>query len=116
MFAVGATAALMLAATTPALAQDASVDVDVSGDDNAVSTSVTTSGDSVEFNAIAQNIVGSFGDVTQTQTGTADVETGATQAFAEDDSAATADSSAVAGVDQSQGFTFVQFNSALNDF
>jgi hypothetical protein len=38
------------------------------------------------------------------------------RAYADDDSEATADSAATAGVDQSQGFTVVQFNSALNDF
>ena len=65
LFAVGATAALLMAATSPASALTLAID----------------DGDDVEYNAIAQNISGGFGDV-----------------------------------DQSQGFTFVQFNSALNDF
>ncbi len=94
-FAVAATAALMLAATSPALAQD----VDVVGDENVV----TNEGSSIEFNAIAQNISGGFGDVDQSQ-------------FGEATATATDDSAAAADVSQSQGFTFVQYNSALNDF
>ncbi len=86
MFAVGATAALMLAATSPAFASH---------------TLAINEGDDTEFNAIAQNINGGFGDVDQSQFGEA---------------TATGDSAAAADVSQSQGFTFVQFNSALNDF
>ena len=92
MFAVGATAALMLAATSPAFAAEFG---DV--------TITETSGDDVEFNAVAQNISGGFGDVTQNQSGLGD-------------QTATDDSNAVAQVAQEQDFTFVQFNSALNDF
>jgi len=92
MFAVGATAALMLAATSPAFAAEFG-DVTITEDN----------GDSVEFNAVAQNISGGFGDIDQSQFGQAD-------AFATDDS------NAVAQVSQEQDFTFVQFNSALNDF
>ena len=87
MFAVGATAALMLAASSPAFAQATAIN----------------EGDSVEFNAVAQNISGGFGDITQSQ-------------FGEADAVATDDSAAAAEVSQSQDFTFVQFNSVLNDF
>ncbi len=87
MFAVGATAALMLAASSPAFAQATAIN----------------EGDSVEFNAVAQNISGGFGDITQSQ-------------FGEADAMATDDSAAAAEVSQSQDFTFVQFNSVLNDF
>lgn len=87
MFAIGATAALMLAASSPAFAQATAIN----------------EGDSVEFNAVAQNISGGFGDITQSQ-------------FGEADAVATDDSAAAAEVSQSQDFTFVQFNSVLNDF
>ncbi len=99
MFAVGATAALMLAASSPAFAQATAIN----------------EGDSVEFNAVAQNISGGFGDITQSQFGEADASADAS-ADADDDSVATADSSAVADVAQEQDFTLVQYNSALNDF
>ena len=88
MFAVGATAALMLAATSPAFASH---------------TLAINEGDDTEFNAVAQNISGGFGDVEQSQFGEATAD-------------ASGDSAAAAAVSQSQGFTFVQFNSALNDF
>ena len=107
VFAVGATAALLMVATTPALAQS----VDIVGDEN----TVTNEGDNTEYNAIAQNLLGSIGDVEQSQYGEATADSDA-NAYADDDSEATADSAATAGVDQSQGFTVVQFNSALNDF
>ena len=87
LFAVGATAALMLAATSPASALTLAID----------------DGDDTEFNAVAQNISGGFGDVEQSQFGEATAD-------------ASGDSAAAAEVSQSQGFTFVQFNSALNDF
>ena len=91
-----AVVALMVAMLAPAaLAQS----VDIVGDEN----TVTNEGDNTEYNAIAQNIIGSIGDVEQTQEGEATAE-------AEDDSEATAE------VDQSQDFRVVQFNSALNDF
>ncbi len=92
MFAIGATAALMLAASSPAFAQATAIN---EGD--------SVEGDSVEFNAVAQNISGGFGDITQSQ-------------FGEADAIATDDSAAAAEVSQSQDFTFVQFNSVLNDF
>ena len=60
-------------------------------------------GDDTEFNAIAQNISGGFGDVEQSQFGEATAD-------------ASGDSAAAADVSQEQDFTFVQFNSALNDF
>ena len=87
LFAVGATAALLMTATSPAFAD----------------TLAINEGDDVEFNAVAQNISGGFGDVDQSQFGEATAE-------------ASGDSAAAADVSQSQGFTFVQFNSALNDF
>ena len=93
LFAVGATAALMVAMLAPAALANSVVDI--VGDEN----TVTNEGDNTEYNAIAQNLLGSIGDVEQSQYGEA-----------------TADSAATAGVDQSQGFTVVQFNSALNDF
>lgn len=73
--------ALMLAAASPALAQDVTV----------------TTGDNVEFNAVAQNIIGSVGDISATQTGTA-------TAVANDGSVA------VAHVHQSQDVSIEQSN------
>jgi hypothetical protein len=103
-----AVVALMVAMLAPAaLAQS----VDIVGDEN----TVTNEGDNTEYNAIAQNLLGSIGDVEQSQYGEATADSDAS-AYADDDSEATADSAATAGVDQSQGFTVVQFNSALNDF
>ncbi len=87
MFAVGATAALLMTATTPAFAN----------------TLAINEGDDTEFNAVAQNISGGFGDVDQSQFGEATAD-------------ASGDSAAAADVSQEQDFTFVQFNSALNDF
>ncbi len=91
MFAVGATAALLMTATSPAFAHTLAID----------------DGDDVEFNAVAQNISGGFDDVEQSQFG---------EATADATADASGDSAAAADVSQSQGFTFVQFNSALNDF
>lgn len=79
--------AVMLGASSPAFAQAVAID----------------EGDDVEFNAVAQNITGGFGDVTQSQSGTANA-------------VATGDSAAAAEVSQEQDFLFLQFNSALNDF
>jgi hypothetical protein len=76
--------AMMLAAASPAFAQDVTV----------------TTGDTVEFNAVAQNLIGSVGDVTATQTGVA---------FAGNFSTLD-DSVAVATVDQSQSIFIVQAN------
>ena len=87
LFAVAATAALLMTATSPAFAYTLAID----------------DGDDAEFNAIAQNISGGFGDVEQSQFGEATAD-------------ASGDSAAAAEVSQSQDFTFVQFNSALNDF
>jgi hypothetical protein len=111
LFAVGATAALLMGATiTPALA----LSVDVVGDENNVD--VTREGSDVRYNAVAQNLIGSIGDVTQDQFGQADAVSGDATADATGDSEATATSEATAEVDQSQYFTVVQYNSALNDF
>ena len=91
-----AVVALMVAMLAPAaLAQT----TDIVGDEN----TVTNEGYNVEFDAVAQNLIGSIGDVEQTQEGNATAE-------------ATDDSEATAGVDQSQDFRVVQFTSALNDF
>jgi hypothetical protein len=62
-------------------------------------TLATDEGDGVRSVAVAQDISGALGDVDRSQFGTA-----------------TDDSAAAADVSRSQGFTFVQFNSALNDF
>ena len=91
-----AAVALMVAMLAPAAL---ALSVDIDGDEN----TVTNEGDDVQFDATCQNLIGSIGDVEQTQEGEATAE-------AEDDSEATA------GVDQSQDFRVVQFNSALNDF
>jgi hypothetical protein len=64
-------------------------------------TLATDEGDGVRSVAVAQDISGALGDVDRSQFGTA---------------TATDDSAAAADVSRSQGFTFVQFNSALNDF
>ena len=108
LFAVGATVALILAATSPALA----LDVDVVGDENVVTTE--TEGSDVQYNAIAQNIIGNFGNITQSQFGQADAAAGNANATGEDSVAVGGD--AVAEVAQEQDFTLVQYNSALNDF
>ena len=87
-----AVVALMVAMLAPAaLAQS----VDIDGDEN----TVTNEGDNVRFHATCQNLIGSIGDVEQSQYGEA-----------------TADSEATAEVDQSQWFTVVQANSCRNDF
>ena len=80
-------AALMLVAASPAFAQAVAID----------------EGDDVEFNAVGQNLIGSVGDVTQTQVGTA-------TAVAVDNSAASA------SVSQTQDFSITQSNVVLNDF
>ncbi len=73
--------AMMLAMAAPAFAQATAID----------------QGDDVEFNAGAQNIIGSVGDITQTQVGTA-------TATADNDSAA------AASVDQAQDVSISQSN------
>jgi hypothetical protein len=73
--------AMMLAMAAPAFAQTIAID----------------EGDDVEYNAGAQNIIGSVGDISNTQTGTA-------VAVAADDSAA------AASVTQSQDVTISQSN------
>jgi hypothetical protein len=79
--------AMVLAAAAPALAQAVAID----------------EGDDVEYNAVCQNIIGGFGDLTQAQYGTAD-------AVAVDDSAAAAE------VAQEQGVSIEQVNECLNNF
>ena len=108
LFAVGATAALMVAMLAPAAL---ALSVDIDGDEN----TVTNEGDNVRFHATCQNLIGSIGDVDQSQVGEAWADSEAT-ADADDDSEATADSAATAEVDQSQWFTVVQYNSCRNDF
>src|SRR5215207_4885491 len=60
-------------------------------------------GDDVEYNAVCQNIIGGFGDITQAQYGTAN-------AIAVEDSAAAAE------VAQEQGVSIEQVNECLNNF
>jgi cytoskeletal protein RodZ len=79
--------AMVLAAAAPALAQTVAID----------------EGDDVEYNAVCQNIIGAFGDITQTQDGDAD-------AVAVDESAAAAE------VAQEQGVSIAQVNECLNNF
>ncbi len=79
--------AMMLAMAAPAFAQATAID----------------EGDDVEFNAGAQNIIGSVGDITQTQVGTA-------TATADNDSAA------AASVDQAQDVSISQSNEFGNGF
>ena len=79
--------AMMLAMAAPAFAQTVAID----------------EGDDVEYNAGAQNIIGSVGDITNTQTGTA-------TAVAVDDSAAAAE------VSQSQEVSISQTNEFGNGF
>ena len=80
-------AALMLVAASPAFAQAVAID----------------EGDDTEFNAVAQNLIGSVGDVTQTQVGTA-------TAVAVDNSAASA------SVSQTQDVSISQSNVVGNGF
>jgi hypothetical protein len=90
-----AVVALMMAMFAPAAFAS---HIDVVGDENVV----RTEGDDVRFNAVCQNIIGSVGDIEQTQEGEATAE-------AEDDSEATAT------VEQEQDVTIAQGNSCLND-
>jgi hypothetical protein len=78
--------AMVLAAAAPAFAQAVAID----------------EGDDTEYNAVCQNILGSVGDITNTQDGDAD-------AVATDDSAAAAE------VAQEQGVTIEQVNECLNN-
>ena len=78
--------AMVLAAAAPALGQAIAID----------------EGDDVEYNAVCQNIIGGFGDITQAQYGTA-------EAIAVDDSAAAAE------VAQSQDVSISQVNECLNE-
>ena len=103
-----AVVALMVAMLAPAAL---ALSVDIVGDEN----TVTNEGDNVRFHATCQNLIGSIGDVDQSQVGVAWADSEAT-ADADDDSEATADSAATAEVDQSQWFTVVQANSCRNDF
>src|SRR5215207_9008369 len=79
--------AMVLVAAAPALGQAVAID----------------EGDDVEYNAVCQNIIGGFGDITQNQSGDAD-------AVAVDDSAAAAE------VAQEQGVSIEQVNECLNNF
>ena len=81
LMVLAAMVAMMLAMAAPAFGQATAID----------------EGDDVEFNAGAQNIVGSVGDVTQVQVGEAD-------ATADNDSAA------AASVSQAQDVTISQTN------
>ncbi len=78
--------AMVLAAAAPAFAQAVAID----------------EGDDVEYNAVCQNIIGSIGDINQSQDGSANA-------------VATDDSSAAADVAQSQGVTIEQVNNCLNE-
>src|ERR671910_2837013 len=78
--------AMVLVAAAPALGQAVAID----------------EGDDVEYNAVCQNIIGGFGDITQAQDGDAD-------AVAVDDSAAAAE------VAQEQGVEVSQVNECLNE-
>ncbi len=82
--------ALMLAAAAPAFAQDVSVET----------------GDNTHYNAVGQNLVGSVGDITATQTGVA----------AAGNHSSLDDSAAVAVVEQDQDVSLEQSNVVLNDF
>jgi hypothetical protein len=105
---MGTVVALMVAMlASAAFAQSVVID----GDEN----TVTNEGDNVRFHATCQNLIGSIGDVEQSQVGVAWADSDAT-ADADDHSEATADSAATAEVDQSQWFTVVQANSCRNDF
>ena len=88
LMALAAMVAMMLAAAAPAFAQD----VDV------------TTGDSVEYNAVGQNIAGEINAV------------GVNAANANADAEAGDDAVAVATVDQDQDVSVVQSNVVLNDF
>ena len=99
--------AMVLAAAAPVFAQSTEID----GDEN----TVTNEGAETQYNAVCQNIIGSFGDITQNQSGNADAVSSA-NADADDESEATADSEAVAEVAQEQGVTVSQVNQCLNDF
>jgi hypothetical protein len=90
--------AMVLVAAAPAFAQSATAGA------SAGATAITGGGsDDGQYNAnaVCQNIIGSIGDITQTQSGDAD-------AVAVDDSAAAAD------VAQEQGVTINQVNDCLN--
>ena len=107
MMLLAAMLAMVLVAAMPALAQDTEID----GDENVV----TNEGDDTQYNAVCQNIIGSIGDINQTQYGNSDAVSDA-NANADDDSEATANSEAVAEVAQEQDVTIAQVNECLNDF
>ena len=87
--------AMVLAVSVPAFAQDDPTfgDIDINEEQ----------GNETQYNAVCQNILGSFGDVTQNQSGLGD-------------QTATDDSNVVAQVAQEQGVTVNQVNQCLNDF
>ena len=107
MMLLAAMLAMVLVAAMPALAQDTEID----GDENVV----TNEGAETQYNAVCQNIIGSIGDINQTQYGNSDAVSDA-NANADDDSEATANSEAVAEVAQEQDVTIAQVNECLNDF
>jgi hypothetical protein len=79
--------AMVLAAAAPVLAQDVNVET----------------GDDVQYNAVCQNIIGAFGDITGVQAASADAT-------------AVDDSEAVAEVAQEQNVSVAQVNECLNNF
>ncbi len=103
--------AMVLAAAAPVFAQN----TDVTGDENNLDVTRENQGGDVQYNAVCQNIIGSFGDITQSQSGDASAVADAS-ADADDDSNANADSEAVAEVAQEQGVSIAQVNQCLNDF
>ncbi len=92
--------AMVLAVAAPVFAQQGG-GTQVVGDENVV-TNENQGGD-VQYNAVCQNIIGSFGDITQNQSGAAGA-------------VAVVDSAAAAEVAQEQGVTVAQVNQCLNDF
>ena len=95
MMLLAAMLAMVLAAAMPALAQDTEID----GDENVV----TNEGADTQYNAVCQNIIGSIGDINQSQ-------------YGQSNAVATDDSEAVAEVAQEQDVTIAQVNRCLNDF
>lgn len=93
--------ALMLAAAAPAFAQ--------------TNINVSEQGDTVEFNGVGQNIIGSVntGDNTATATATA---TSTARADAGDDAVAVADGDATAHISQDSGVAISQSNVVGNSF
>ena len=89
LMVLAAMLAMMLAIASPAFAQDVTV----------------TTGNNTEYNALCQNLIGSVGNVSATQTGVA----------AAGNESTLNDSAAVATVSQSQNVFLVQSNACLNN-